>query len=226
MALPDCPARLYRALDRAGSFARERSYYTRLGTVCRGPFGVAFLDGDLNDTRLDFYEALSTMDPLIANLHGALPETRPLANAVDTLISIIRAYGAIGHCDLHQPKNAGAGAVLRRLLRGLYAVRAPDPPFSVPDPLRLVETIGELRDIGRRFRNCLAPITHFGTKHWFDLADGSVIYLATDETSAADRIAPGRTRPLAYRASGGAAGRTPISRIATLDGTEAEGRRR
>jgi hypothetical protein len=64
---------------------------------------------------------------------------------------------------------------------GCYAVRAPDPPFSVPDPLRLVETIGELRDIGRRFGNCLAPITHFATKHWFDLADGSTIYLATDE---------------------------------------------
>ena len=180
-ALPDCPARLYRALDRAGRFARERSYYTRLDAVCRSPFGAAFLDGDLNDTRLDFYEALSTMDPLIANLHGALPETRPVANAVDTLISIIRAYGAIGRCDLHLPKNAGTSAVLRRLLRGLYAVRAPDPPFSVPDPLRLVETIGELRDIGRRFGNCLAPITHFATKHWFNLADGSVIYLATDE---------------------------------------------
>jgi hypothetical protein len=44
-AIPDCPARLYRALDRAGSPVRGRSYYVRLDAVCRGPFGSAFLDG-------------------------------------------------------------------------------------------------------------------------------------------------------------------------------------
>jgi hypothetical protein len=87
MAWPDCPARLYRALDRVGRSVRERSYYVRLGAVCRGPYGTAFLDGDLNDTRLDFYEAIQTMDPLIVDLRGALPEMRHVANAVDTLIA-------------------------------------------------------------------------------------------------------------------------------------------
>ena len=180
-AIPDCPARLYRALDRAGSPVRGRSYYVRLDAVCRGPFGSAFLDGDLNDTRLDFYDALATMDPLVVNLHAALPETRNLANAVDTLVALIRSYGAIGACDLNLPKNARTGAVLRRLLRGLYAVRAPQPPFTVPATLRLVETIGELREIGRRFRNCLAQTARFGTNHWFDLANGSAVYLTTEE---------------------------------------------
>ena len=92
-AIPDCPARLYRALDRAGSPVRSRSYYVRLDAVCRGPFGSAFIDGDLNDTRLEFYHALDTMDPLVVNLHAALPETRNLANAVDTLVALIRSYG-------------------------------------------------------------------------------------------------------------------------------------
>ena len=180
-AIPDCPARLYRALDRAGSPVRGRSYYVRLDAVCRGPFGSAFLDGDLNDTRLDFYDALATMDPLVVNLRAALPETRNLANAVDTLVALIRSYGAIGACDLNLPKNARTGAVLRRLLRGLYAVRAPQPPFTVPATLRLVETIGELREIGRRFKNCLAQTALFGTNHWFDLANGSAVYLTTEE---------------------------------------------
>ena len=155
-AIPDCPARLYRALDRAGTAVRSRSYYVRLDAVCRGPFRSAFLDGDLNDTPLDFYDALETMDPIVANLHVALPETRHLANAVDTLVTLLRSYGAIGACDFNLPKNARIGAVLRRLLRGLYAVRAPQPPFAVPATLRLVETIGELQEIGRRFKNCLA----------------------------------------------------------------------
>jgi hypothetical protein len=126
-AIPDCPVRLYRAFDRAGSPVRGRSYYVRLAMPCvvGHSGGSAFLDGDLNDTRLDFYDALAMMDPLVVNLHAALPETWHLANAVDTLVALIRSYGAIDACDLNLPKNARTGAVLRRLLRGLYAVRAP-----------------------------------------------------------------------------------------------------
>jgi hypothetical protein len=180
-AIPDCPTRLYRALDRAGSPVHNRSYYVRLDAVCRGPFGSAFLDGDLNDTRLDFYDALGAMDPLVASLYVALPETRHLANAVDTLVALIRSFGAIEACDFNLPKNARIGAVLRRLLRGLYAVRAPQPPFAVPATLRLVETIGELQEIGRRFKNCLAQTATYGTNYWFDLANGSVVYLTTEE---------------------------------------------
>jgi hypothetical protein len=153
----------------------------RLDAVCRGPFGSAFLDGDLNDTRLDFYDGLDTRDPLLVNLYVALPETRHLANAVDTLVALIRSYGAIGACDFNLPKNARTGAVLRRLLRGLYAVRAPQPPFTVPAPLRLVETIGELLEIGRRFKNCLVRTAPFGTNYWFDLANGSAVYLTSEE---------------------------------------------
>jgi hypothetical protein len=181
MALPDCPARLYRALDRAGNSARDRSYYARLDAVCRGPFGSAFLDGDLSDTRLDYYEALPTMDPLIANLRTALPEVRHLASAVDTLVALLRGYGVIDKCDLDLPRSARTGAVLRRLLRGLYAVQAPQPPFTLPEPFRLVETIGELRDIGRKFKNCLANVVLYGPNHWLDLANGAAVYLLTEE---------------------------------------------
>jgi hypothetical protein len=176
LALLDCPPRLYRALDRAGSLVRHQSYYLRLGAVCRGPFGTAFLCGDLNDTRLDFYEAIGTMDPVVVNLCAALPEVRHTANAVDTLVALLRDYGAIDQCDLDLPKNARTGAVLRRLLHGLYALRAPQPPFTVPEPFRLVETIGELRGIGRKFRNCLANVVVYGVNHWLDLANGTAIY--------------------------------------------------
>jgi hypothetical protein len=194
MSLPECPVRLYRALDRAGSSARNREYYARLDAVCRGPFGSAFLDGDLNDTRLDYYEALPTMDALIVNMRGALPEVRHLAHAVDTLVALLRGYGAIDNCDLDLPRNARTGAVLRRLLRGLYAVRAPQPPFAVPEPFRLVETIGELRDLGREFKNCLANVVLYGTNHWLDLADGTAVYLIIEEPhllTELRRVGPG-----------------------------------
>jgi hypothetical protein len=37
-ALPDCPRRLYRVLDRAGDRVLAKRFYERLGRVCRGPF--------------------------------------------------------------------------------------------------------------------------------------------------------------------------------------------
>jgi hypothetical protein len=94
---------------------------------------------------------------------------------------LLRVYGVIDKCDLDLPRNARTGAVLRRLLRGLYAVQAPQPPFTVPEPFRLVETIGELRDLGRQFKNCLANVVLYGTNHWLDLADGTAVYLLTEE---------------------------------------------
>jgi hypothetical protein len=181
MAFPGCPARLYRALDTAGNSVRDRSFYTRLDEVCRGPFASALLGGHLSDMRLEFYETIRSMDPLIANLCPALSEARDLVQAGDVLVAVVRSYGAIDECDLSLPKNAGTGAVLRRLQRGLYAVRAPDPPFPVPAPFRLVETIGDLRAIGREYKNCLGRFSGLSTRYWLDLADGSVVYLTSEE---------------------------------------------
>ena len=51
----------------------------------------------------------------------------------------------------------------------------------MPAPLRIVATIGELRDIGRKFSNCLANVLYNGVNHWFDLANGTAIYLITEQ---------------------------------------------
>jgi hypothetical protein len=181
IALPNCPARLYRALDTAGNSVRDQSFYTKLSDVCRGPFASALLGGDLNDRRLEFYETLQTMDPLVANLCLVLPEARHFANAVDSLVALIRSYGAIGECDFNLPKSAGTGAVLRRLQRGLYAVRAPKPPFPVPAPFHHVETIGQLRRIGRAYKNCLGQFSGLSRRYWSDLINGSVVYVTSEE---------------------------------------------
>lgn len=146
-ALPGCPPRLYRALGTAGNMVQVQSFYERVGIICRGPFGLAFLDGGhLTSLRLEFYEAMQRMDPLILDLRGALGETLHTVKAVDSLVALIRHHGALDRCDLRLPKNAGTGSVLRRLLQGLSSLRAPAAPFVVPSPFRIVETIGELRD--------------------------------------------------------------------------------
>ena len=97
------------------------SFYQRLGSACRGPFCTALLNGKLNDERLGFYEAIQTMDPLVANLRTAMPEMPHVAEAVNTLISMIRSDGALSECDMTLPKNARTNALLRRLMRGVDA---------------------------------------------------------------------------------------------------------
>jgi hypothetical protein len=64
----------------------------------------------------------------------------------------------------------------------------------VPEPFRLVETIGELRDLGRKFKNCLANVVLYGTNHWLDLAEGKAVYLTTEEPhllTELRRVGPG-----------------------------------
>ena len=127
-ALPNCPPRLYRALDRTGDTVRERAYYEKLGEVARGPSGGALLDGEarLDDHRLDYFRALSAMDPLVASTRRALPDGMNFLEALDTAIAFLKAHGALRAGDLDLPSAAGATAVAKRLRRALGRIPAPD----------------------------------------------------------------------------------------------------
>jgi hypothetical protein len=182
-ALPGCPARLFRALDRAGDAVRERRYYERLGEVARGPFGEALLDNEarLDDRRIDFYRALASMDPVVAAVRAALPETLHHAEAVDTVIAFLRARGALHEGDFRLPPKAGPAALARRLWRALGRVPAPGPEFAVPPPWRLVRTGAELQRIGKAFRNCVAARPWQANQHHLRLLDGTGVYLTCDD---------------------------------------------
>jgi hypothetical protein len=195
-ALPGCPARLYRALDRTGDCVRERAYYEKLGEVARGPLADAFLQGDapLGDGRLDLFRALAAMDPAVAPLCGALPEGLYQAEAIDSMVAFLRAHGALRPGDLDLPRKAGMEAVARRLRRALGRVRAPDPGFAVPPPFRLVATTTELQRIGRAFKNCVAAPNWSAMEHHARLLEGRGVYLTSDDPPllvALRRVAPG-----------------------------------
>lgn len=53
--------------------------------------------------------------------------------------------------------------------------------------------MGDLRRIGARFDNCLQTARHFGTSHWFDLAEGRVAFVVGDDPpllAALRRVGP------------------------------------
>jgi hypothetical protein len=156
-ALPGCPPTLYRALDRAGDRVHGRAFYERLGEVTRSPFGDALLqNGLLNEGRIRYFEALSKMDPLMASLRRALPEASHTVEAIDCILTYLRAYNALSDGDLDLPPSSGMAAVVRRLRRALGRIPAPDPGFFPPAPFRLVVTTEELQRIGKAFGNCVA----------------------------------------------------------------------
>jgi hypothetical protein len=180
-ALPGCPPRLYRALDRAGDRVRQRAFYEKLGVLSRGVFGDALLnDGPLDNDRLNFYEALSTMDPGMAPLRAILPESRYEAEGVDALIKLIRSHGALHDGDLRLPAKAGLPALVRRLRRALDRIPAPNPGFQPPPPFRLITTTAELQQIGKAFGNCVALPEWNAAGHHMRLIDGSSVYLTAD----------------------------------------------
>jgi hypothetical protein len=82
-----------RLLTRRQIAKKESTLNSDCGRIARHIIlvDVAMPDGDLNDMRLEFYEALPAMDPLLIDLHGAVPETRHIANAVDTLVALLRS---------------------------------------------------------------------------------------------------------------------------------------
>jgi hypothetical protein len=181
-ALPGCPVQLYRALDRAGDRVQSRQFYERVGELARGPFSDVLLRSDrrLDHSRLDYYEALATMDPAICALRETLPESTYDVEGLDALLAYLRARRALREDDLKLPPRAGLRAVMRRLQAALDRLPAPDPGFAPPTGFRLLRSTAELQAVGRAFGNCVAlPQWHAG-QHYLHLIDGSGVYLASD----------------------------------------------
>jgi hypothetical protein len=181
-ALPGCPSRLYRALDRAGDHVRDRRFYERLGDIAGSPLGTALFDSELlDDARLSYFETLRAMDPIVASLRGAVPESNYHIEAVDSLIAFLRAHDALTDDDLRLPPRAGLAALVRRLQRALGRIPAPDPGFLSPPPYRQIRSTTELQRIGRTYGNCLSLSQWHGAQHWFHLLRGTAVYLISDE---------------------------------------------
>ncbi len=181
-ALPHAPIRLYRALRRGPDRVCAPNAYLRAAAIAAGPFADQFLAGDpLSDYRLDFYEVLSGTDPDVRRLHRALPEDCSTVGAVDVAVQVLRAFGTLKPDSLALPPTAGRKALYRRLLRCLDAIPAPDLPFTVPAPYRLIDSIGALRREGLRMNNCLRDDRWQGPRKWFSLARGERVFVASDD---------------------------------------------
>ena len=180
-AIPHAPPRLYRALDRAGDCVLDKLYYERLACLCSGPLSDFLLSGgSLNPRRLDRLEALLKMDPVIVSLPGILDQQLCEIEAVNAIVSFLRAHGVFNEADFKLPGEAGLPAVLRKLQRALDRIEAPAPSFSLPSPLRIIRTVAELRGVGKILDNCSKNLRSFGTNHWLRLASGETVYIAGD----------------------------------------------
>jgi hypothetical protein len=182
VALPGCPARLYRALDRAGDRVQARRFYERLGVICRGPFADLLLaDGLIDDASIAHYETLSKLDPAVGALPTVFKANTYLAQSVDSLIALLRAHGALRDGDLRLPAHAGLPAVVRRLRAANGRIEAPDPGFIPPQPFRIIRTTDELQRIGKALGNCVALPQWGAVRYHLNLIDGTAVFLVSDD---------------------------------------------
>jgi hypothetical protein len=195
--MPDAPAKLYRALDRAPDRVQEVDFYPRLYAASLGPFASLLFDNGSNIDRrlLDWIDDLAVMDPAIQRLPHALIANPAVARSIGVLLHLLRAHGANATID-GLGRGANVRAVLRRIVGVLDHLTAPDMQVPIPGGMRRVGTIGDLRDLGRQWGLCVATPLHRGAEHWMRLLDGTSIYLAsTDPLSPIlvelRRIAPG-----------------------------------
>jgi hypothetical protein len=192
-AIPNAPPKLYRALDRAGDCVRQQSFYVRLAVLCGGPLGDLLLSGGpLNEARFDWAEKLLQADPAVFRLRAVLTRTSQI-EAVDALVSYLRAHGAFEDGDLKMPDGAGLAAVMRRLQRGLDRVEAPAPGFKLAPPFQIIRTVSELREAGKRLKNCVSDVRSYGAENWFRLGEGRLVYITSQAPpmlAAVRQVAP------------------------------------
>jgi hypothetical protein len=195
LAMPACPPRLYRALDRAGDRLNGKDFYQRLSTIASGPHAAALLaGGPVNESRLCFFEALSQMDPAVAALRGGLRDDKYLCAGIDCLVALLRAHGALHDGDLTLPPQAGLPAVARRIRTVFGRIQAPSPGFTVPAPFSLVRTTIELQRVATAFKNCVALPQWSAAQYHLGLIKGDIVFLTADEPrllAALHRVAHG-----------------------------------
>jgi hypothetical protein len=180
--LPSAPARLYRALDRGPDRVQDAVFYGRVHAASFGPFASLLFDGGSKIDRrlLDWIDDLATMDPAIQRLPHKLIATPAVARSAGAVLRVLRAHGA--DVDLGDLGPAATvQAVLRRLVRTLDRLPAPKVPFPLPDDMRAVADISDLRDLGRQWGLCVAGPMHRGAEHWLRLLDGTSVYLASTD---------------------------------------------
>lgn len=194
LAFPEAPPTLYRALRRGGDRASEAVVYSNVVALATGRFADRYLsDNPLSRSRRAFYLALTQADPIVGQIARALPEDLAIIEAIDSFIAVLRAHVGLNDAELCLPPMAGKSAVLRRLLRLLDSVPMPPPSFSVPEPYRVVTSIGELRRVGLTYRNCIRDLWS-GPRYWLSAARGEDVFVTCAEPMVVARfarVAPG-----------------------------------
>lgn len=182
-ALPGCSTRLYNLLDRCGDSARPAAFYRDIHALLLGP-RAGLLEGaeSIEDATMSFLAALDDLDPLVAQVAPGLAWSVQRARAVDDMLRLLRDQGiVVDETTTGITSPVGSKAFRRHIRRHYDALAMPHPGFEAPPGLRFAGTIGEVRALGRAFKNCL---TEFGKSYdcqWPEFIAGSRVYLRGDQ---------------------------------------------
>lgn len=169
LAIADPPGGLHRALGRMGESCWSAADYGRLLWALRHPQAAKAI------------RHAEQVTPELVRMLGALPEPMILAAsrheigpAGAELLHECYAAIAVARGEAAAAELAGrwAGMSLTKLrasLLGEFAAELPSPPFPGTARLRPLGSLDEVREAGRRYRNCLGGDLSY-------LADGEYAY--------------------------------------------------
>jgi hypothetical protein len=180
LALPDAPARLYRALDRTGNIAHSGTYYQRLCRLANSHLGHVILDkgtGPITERSVGKLERLLTMHPVIQKLPKVLEYRGYHLHVAQLTIQLALTYGVLsGEEILHCQQNS-LRSLAKWLIVAIDKIKTPDVGFVVGAGYRVLTSIGEVRRVGRMtFKNCLGNFD-FSDRKFHDMAQGHLIFI-------------------------------------------------
>ena len=175
-AFPNAPARLYRTLEKCGDRVHQQFFYFRL--VSLSVTAVAedvFACRHIDERQITIFEKWNDLDPVVQSCRGALGGVGYRGDALDLLVRFARAHRVLKAGDLAPPEGAGLRAVVKRILKMIDRIQV-SPPFTLPPPLRVITSLGELRKTGFQFRNCLRN----PTEQWFEFTEGRLTFVVSN----------------------------------------------
>jgi hypothetical protein len=176
--------RMYRILNRAGDRAQDASYYMRLDKLLKSPIGSMLADNDaeeLSSVRLTYYEEIQQLHPVIHSNTRLRAAPKHRLEAASLVIEYLRAMQVLHEDDLNLPEKTGMKAFTRRLHAALDRIQSPRPKLNLPSQFHQVSNIGELRNYGRRFRNCLGRFGSGGEEKLLRLGSGTSMFIVVEE---------------------------------------------
>ncbi len=188
-ALSDPSPDLPRALGRVGAKVRDAAFYRDLNAVLSGPAANALpSEGQITRAHLRTAQAIVAFGRPLTHIAAPLAGSDRLIEAAGAAVRYLRALGLAKAIE-ETPPRSGWKAFARRMMDDLDAACSPLAALPAPSGWRVIETVGDLRAVGRALRLCVADLGFGAPDYLNSFISGRAAFLTSEQHKALALVA-------------------------------------